>query len=65
MKKGVEIMPNQTGNITLQELQIKIAETLTNNPELANAMVFDGEGNPATGEIEVDSGDVLIYFNQD
>jgi hypothetical protein len=57
-------MPNSTGNITLKELAEKIRETLTNNSELAEAMVFDGEGNPATGEIEVDSGGVLIYFEQ-
>jgi hypothetical protein len=48
--------------ITLGELAAKINATISTNPELANAPVYDGEGNPATGEIEIDNGDALIYF---
>lgn len=49
---------------TLGELKIAIDKLLNENPELEKALVYDGEGNPYSNEIETDSGDILLYFEQ-
>ena len=49
---------------TLGELKTAVCDLLDKNPELEKALVYDGEGNPYSNEIEVDSGDILLYFEQ-
>ncbi len=57
-------MPTKDRNINFGELYTKMTDLVIKDPSIMGSAIFDGEGNPATGEIEVDNGDVLVYFEQ-
>jgi len=48
----------------LGDLLAVINTLIKENPGIENAPVYDGEGHPFMSEAEIDSGDVLIYFEQ-